>query len=273
MAVTFLDLAGLEPGIQIQDGGNFDPTKNGFSSISFGGRFGRTARIELDGIDISDETVGTTTQNVPISAISELQLSQSSLDLSTELTSSGSVNVSTNSGTNRFHGGGFYQWRGDDVGARIGPLGSSAVYNRNQYGADFGGPIIKDKLFFFGAWERTKQATQGSVDLGGTPFKILSGTLPTPFLDNELFGRLDWQISSNYRLFCRFGYEHGEDVAGFVPSTYSPFGNVDYTPSHVVGLDFTTGSDTHAIRFGYMKFRNAIANARPLEPSPTQFPM
>src|SRR6266481_8258184 len=61
---NFLDLAQLEPGVQIQDGGNFDPTKKGFSSISFGGRFGRTARIEVDGLDISDETVGTTTQNV-----------------------------------------------------------------------------------------------------------------------------------------------------------------------------------------------------------------
>src|SRR5262249_43471066 len=48
---NFLDLAQLEPGVQIQDGGNFDPTKNGYSSISFGGRFGRTARIEVDGVD------------------------------------------------------------------------------------------------------------------------------------------------------------------------------------------------------------------------------
>src|SRR5258708_16699447 len=40
---NFLDLAQLEPGVQIQDGGNFDPTKIGFSSISFGGRFGRSA--------------------------------------------------------------------------------------------------------------------------------------------------------------------------------------------------------------------------------------
>jgi hypothetical protein len=58
----FLDLAQLEPGIQIQDGGNFDPPKKGFFSISFDGRFGRTARIELDDVDISDETVGTTTK-------------------------------------------------------------------------------------------------------------------------------------------------------------------------------------------------------------------
>ena len=84
---NFLDLAQLEPGVQIQDGGDFDPTKKGFSSISFGGRFGRTARIEVDGLDISDETVGTTTQNVPVNSIQEFQVSQSNLDLATELTS------------------------------------------------------------------------------------------------------------------------------------------------------------------------------------------
>ena len=105
---NFLDLAQLEPGVQIQDGGTFDPTKNGFSSVSFGGRFGRTARIEVDGVDISDENVGTTTQNLPIGAIQESSLQQSSLDLSTELTSSGSVNVTTKSGTNGLHGEGFY---------------------------------------------------------------------------------------------------------------------------------------------------------------------
>src|SRR5690348_16791726 len=101
---NFLDLAQLEPGVQIQDGQNFDPTKAGYSSISFGGRFGRTARINVDGVDISDETVGTTTADIPASAIDEFQLSQSSLDLSNDLTSSGAVNVTTRSGTNAFHG-------------------------------------------------------------------------------------------------------------------------------------------------------------------------
>jgi hypothetical protein len=97
---NFLDLAQLEPGVQIQDGADFDPTKVGFSSISVGGRFGRTARIEVDGVDVSDETVGTTTENIPASAIDEFQISQSTLDLSNELTSSGAVNVTTRSGTN-----------------------------------------------------------------------------------------------------------------------------------------------------------------------------
>ena len=54
---NFLDLAQLEPGVQIQDGTNFDPSNVGYSSISFGGRFGRSTRIEVDMVDISDETV------------------------------------------------------------------------------------------------------------------------------------------------------------------------------------------------------------------------
>ncbi len=80
---NFLDLATLEPGVQIQDGSTFDPTKNGYSSLSFGGRFGRSARVEVDGVDVSDETVGTVTQNIPQSSIQEFQVSQSTLDLST----------------------------------------------------------------------------------------------------------------------------------------------------------------------------------------------
>ncbi len=103
---NFLDLAQLEPGVQIQDGQNFDPTKAGYSSISFGGRFGRTARINVDGVDVSDETVGTTTADIPASAIDEFQLSQSSLDLSQDLTSSGAVNVTTKSGTNAYQASG-----------------------------------------------------------------------------------------------------------------------------------------------------------------------
>src|SRR5246127_144034 len=153
---NFLDLAQLEPGVQIQDGGNFDPTKKCFSSISFGGRFGRTARIEVDGVDTSDETVGTTTQDIPQGAIQEFQLGQSMLDLSTELTSSGSVNVVTKSGTNSYHGQGYYAFRDQSLNARL-PGASDTPFQRNQFGGNFGGAIIKNRLFFFVDAERTKQ--------------------------------------------------------------------------------------------------------------------
>src|SRR5580700_5447559 len=256
---NFLDLAQLEPGVQIQDGGNFDPTKNGFSSISFGGRFGRTARIEVDGLDISDETVGTTTQNVPASGIQEFQIQQSSLDLSTELTSSGSVNVTTKSGTNKYHGEGYYAFRDQMLDANL-PGGSDNFFQRNQYGGNFGGPILKDKLFFFLDVERTKQDLINPV-LSSGPFSSIIGNYSSPFREVEGLGRIDWQINNNYKFFYRFSYDQNHSVLAIIPNSFQPFGNVNHTPVHAIGLDFNTGPYTHSIRFGYTKFRNGIVDA------------
>jgi hypothetical protein len=256
---NFLDLAQLEPGVQIQDGGNFDPTKNGFSSISFGGRFGRTARIEVDGLDISDETVGTTTQNVPESAIQEFQIQQSSLDLSTELTSSGSVNVTTRSGTNTYHGEGYYLFRDQALDANL-PGASNNYFQRNQFGGNFGGAFIKDKLFFFVDAERTKQDLLDPV-LPSGPFQALTGSFNSPFREVEGLARLDWQINNNYKFFYRFSFDQNRSALPFTPNSFQPFANVNHTPVHAVGLDFNTGGYTHSIRIGYTKFRNAIADA------------
>ena len=255
---NFLDLATLEPGVQIQDGSTFDPTKNGYSSLSFGGRFGRTARIEVDGVDISDETVGTTTQNIPQSAIQEFQVSQSTLDLSTELTSSGTVNVVTKSGTNNLHGGTYYYGRSDQTSARIAP--EQLNFGRKQFGADLGGPIWKNKLFFYGNFERTDQSLQNPVQLNGD-FSGLAGSFNAPFTEREYLGRLDYNFKSNVTLFYRFNYDQNLSVRGFNPGVYQPFENVDHAPTHVVGADFSLGRSTNSIRFEYLKFRNGIADA------------
>jgi len=255
---NFLDLAQLQPGVQIQDGGNLDPTKNGMQSISFGGRFGRTARIELDGIDISDEAVGTTTQNVPASGIQEFQVSQSTLDLSTELTSSGAVNVVTSSGTNEFHGQSFVAWRSNDTSARFG--GAEVPFDRQQYGVNFGGPVIKNKLFFFADWERTVQDLFAPVELF-EPFAALSGGFNSPFHESMAMGRLDWQIKSNMRAFYRFTYDQNDSVLAWSPNSYQPFRNRNNTPVQAAGLDFNTGTFTHSLRFGYTRFRCGIDDA------------
>jgi len=255
---NFLDLAQLEPGVQIQDGGTFDPTKNGFSSVSFGGRFGRTARIEVDGVDISDETVGTTTQNLPIGAIQESALQQSSLDLSTELTSSGSVNVTTKSGTNGVHGEGFYYFRDQTLNAAL-PSDSTNPFQRNQFGGDLGGPIIKDKLFFFFDAERTKQDLLDPVIPGGA-FAGSTGSFTSPFRETETIGRVDWQ-ASRFKVFYRFTFNQNKSVLPFIPNSFQPFANVDHARSHIVGVDFNTGSLTNSVRFGYTKFQNGIKDA------------
>src|SRR5581483_11223263 len=256
---NFMDLAQLEPGVQIQDGGTFDPTKNGFSSISFGGRFGRTARIEVDGVDVSDETVGTTTQNLPLGAIQESSLQQSSLDLSTELTSSGSVNLTTKSGTNAYHGEGFYYFRDQKLDAPL-PGGSTNPFQRNQFGGSFGGPIMKDRLFFFVNAERNKQDFINPVLPGGS-FTGLTGTFTSPFRENQVLGRLDYQIGGNAKAFYRFTYDQNKSVLPFIPNSFQPFANVNHARDHVVGIDFNTGSFTHSVRFGYTKFENGITDA------------
>jgi hypothetical protein len=255
---NFLDLAQLEPGVQIQDGGNFDPTKKGFSSISFGGRFGRTARIEVDGLDISDETVGTTTQNIPVNSIKEFQVSQSSLDLSTELTSSGTVNITTISGTNAIHSEGFFNYRSDGTSAAIGD--PAAAFTRKQYGVNLGGPILQDKLFGFGSWERTTQDLLAAA-APVAPFDSLKSTFNAPFRDQEYLGRLDYNVTNNIRAFFKFGYEQNLNAATFVPGTYQLFANVDFTPTYGGGVDFTHGTWTHSFRLGYLKFRNGITDA------------
>jgi len=255
---NFLDLAQLEPGVQIQDGGTFDPTKNGYSSVSFGGRFGRTARIEVDGVDVSDENVGTTTQNIPVGAIQESALQQSSLDLSTELTSSGSVNVTTKSGTNAIHGEAFYYFRDQSMNAAL-PGDSTNPFQRNQFGGDVGGPIIKDKLFFFIDAERTKQDLIDPVIPGGG-FAGLTGNFNSPFRETETIGRLDYQ-ASRYKAFYRFTFNQNRSVLPFIPNSFQPFANADHARDHVVGVDFNTGSLTNSIRFGYTKFQNGIKDA------------
>src|SRR5580693_10674144 len=255
---NFLDLAQLEPGVQIQDGGTFDPTKNGFSSVSFGGRFGRTARIEVDGVDISDENVGTTTQNLPIGAIQESSLQQSSLDLSTELTSSGSVNITTKSGTNGLHGEGFYYFRDQSLNANL-PGASHNPFQRNQFGGSLGGPIVKDKLFFFFDAERTKQDLVDPVIPGGS-FAGLTGNFTSPFRETETIGRVDWQ-ANRYKVFYRFTYDQNKSVLPFIPNSFQPFANVDHARDEVVGVDFNTGSLTNSVRFGYTKFENGIKDA------------
>ncbi len=258
---NFLDLAQLEPGVQIQDGSNFDPTKVGYSSISFGGRFGRTARIEVDGVDVSDETVGTTTEDIPASSIAEFQTEQSTLDPSTELTSSGAVNVETKSGTNSLHGDADGLFRGNQLAAQLpAPPGFPTTFQRNFFDGDVGGPIIKDKLFFFASAERIMQHEQSGVPVA-EPFQAFSGSAPLPFKEGDTTDRLDWTGPHGMHVFYRFSYFKNDVDSAFGAVSYQIYKNEDITRQHVGGLDFNSGNFTHSIRFSYLKFQNNINDA------------
>ena len=255
---NFLDLAQLEPGVQIQDGQTFDPTKAGYSSISINGVFGRTPRIEVDGLDISDENVGTTTQNIALSSIQEFNISRSNLDLSTELTSAGAVNVATRSGTNALHGMAFYDFRDRNALTANFAEDVNGYYQRNNFGGRFGGPIIKDKLFFFIDAERQKQ--DGIVPVAVASFAGLNGGFNSPFRDTAVTGKMDWNASKDIHVFYRFTYNWNISESNF-GYDYSVYSNKDNAPSHAAGLDWNKGAWSHSFRFGYLKFHNQITGA------------
>jgi len=259
---NFLDLAQLEPGVQIQDGTNFDPTKIGYQSISMGGRFGRTARIQVDGTDISDETVGTTTGNISASAIQEFQIAQSTMDLSNDLSSSGVVNVATKSGTNTLHGEGYEWYRTSAIDASLPkPAGfPDPNYHRNQYGGDLGGAVIKDKLFFFAEGDDTSQSLFVPVQYAA-PFQNFSGGFDSPYGNPNALGRLDFVAPHNVKLFFRYSYSQIKAEGTFFSDSLQVYQSKNYSRNYVGGADFTTGNWTHSFRFSYLKFQNEIADA------------
>jgi len=263
---NYLDFAQFVPGIQMQDGGVVDASKNGVSSISFEGRFGRAARIDVDGVDVSDEIVGTTTQNISASAIQELKLSQSTLDLSTGLTSSGAVNITTRSGGNDLHGEAFGAFRGDQGAAAL-PGSASTRFSREQFGARVGGTLVKDKLFFFLDAERTKQDLT-APELFAAPFNTSQTTMAQPFRELLADGRLDWQGRKNTHAFYRFNFDEVSQIGPFGAfSSLQGLRNAMHTPSQTLGYDFTTGAYTHSIRFEYLRMGDGVEDVTGMIPA------
>src|SRR5213593_3981284 len=139
---NFLDLASLAPGAVIRDGEAIDPTKAfAYRAVGINGRSGTGTRVQIDGIDITDETVGTTLSNISQDAVSEFQVTRSSLDISTSLTSSGAVNIISRSGSNDIHGTWFWDYYNQDMGARLDYNPESEPFKRNRTGGSVSGPL------------------------------------------------------------------------------------------------------------------------------------
>ena len=256
---NYIDLAQLEPGVQLQDGGVLDAGKNGISSISLLNRYGRDTRVSLDGVDISDEIVGATTQNLPSSAILEFQLPQSTLDVSTGVTSSGAVNVITRSGSDQIHGEAFGVYRGDQLAAALPGPGSS--FQREQYGANAGGAIIKDRVFWFADAERIQQNLT-AAQLFTAPFNGMGATLSEPYREFDTDERVDWNMRHGTRAFYRFNFFEDSDLRPFsAASSTQQLRNTNNTLTNALGVDFGTGVYTHSLRFEYLKLRGNVADA------------
>jgi hypothetical protein len=252
---NFLDVAQLQPGVQVVDGGNFDPTKNGFAGVSVAGGSGRTTRIQVDGLDITDENVGTTVMNVSLDSVQEFQISQSGLDPSTSLSNTGAIDISTKTGSNGFHGTGFIEGRDSSFAARVGPF--EAPFHRTDGGVSAGGPAIKDRLFWFLNYETNR--TQNSTILDApSPFNGFNGPIASPFTSTQATGRVDWNAKEWMKVFFRFSHDFNQLITGFGGANFSPFQNQDNTNAGVIGVDFTFTHFTHSFRVGRVNFANYI---------------
>jgi carboxypeptidase family protein len=258
---NFLQLPELQPGVQTADAGAIDPSKNGFLTLSLDQSLGRTTRVEVDDLDRIDRILGMSTQNVPASAIDEVQLGRWMGPVADQLKTADAVNFTTRSGTHDLHGDlfGFYR-NGSVLSAKL--PGNGDDWGRQQYGGRLGG-ALGDKLFFFLDAERNRQDLAQPVLLSG-PFASLvpaASTLREPLREIETADRVDYQLSKNTRGFYRFGYDQLRDLhpSGTGPSLQAYLTRFN-VPSHALGVDHISGDFVHSFRFEYMKLRNVSSD-------------
>jgi hypothetical protein len=138
------------------------------------------------------------------------------------------------------------------------PPGLSEPFQRSQYGGRLGGPIIKNKFFYFLDGERTLQHEQAPV-LVAAPFQQFSGNFSAPYHENNLMAKADYQFPHSVHAFYRFSYFQNSFVAN-AGLGFSVYDGRNVTRTHVFGLDFNTDSFTHSFRFGYLKTGRDLAD-------------
>jgi Carboxypeptidase regulatory-like domain len=160
---NFTNFLLLAPGTQKLVGWSHAATENPQGSQQTfvqGQHFSGTA-YELDGTDNQDPILGIIVVNPNLDAIEESKITLQDYDAEFGKSVAGVVTVQTKSGTNQLHGAGFFDYRGDGQQARDPFKNAPGVTlphaSFKQFGGAAGGPIIKDKLFFFGDYQGTRQ--------------------------------------------------------------------------------------------------------------------
>ncbi len=245
---NFLDLGQLEPGVQLNP--NEFQVRPNFVRLSSGGQSGITTRTTVDGLDTTEEVWGSVTANWSLESLKEFQVSRSSFDPATGLTGSAAVNVATRSGGNDMHGSGFVFWRDDKLAARIGD--QPTPFDREQFGFRLGGPFLRDRLFWFAAYERNNQDAATTTNF--PMFPQLNGTWQVPYDERMALARLDANVSRGIRLIGRFSHHWSDGIFNVGGMQLVPQFATNQTNQTALGLDAAGGHFTHSFRFGYTNY-------------------
>jgi hypothetical protein len=282
---SFASLAILIPGATLEP--SFDPTKARVGTFSIGGSTGRNLNITVDGGDNKDNAVGGILQNFSMEGIQEFALSTQRFSAANGRSGGALLSVVSKSGSNTLHGSAFGFFRDDKLNANAPKLltevnpslfenPADAVkppFSRQQFGGSIGGPIKKDKAFFFGTVERTRERGNSIVPTSDRekiaflePFGYKAVEfLPQPFNDWQYTVKGDFNLSPKHTLVTRFAGQNNDalnDQAGFlIVRTDLSGGNESLNTLYnfLASLSSTlTNSTVNQFTYQYQTFDNRI---------------
>jgi hypothetical protein len=255
----FQDFALAFPTVQVEDKRN---------QLSFAGQKGINSNVMVDGADYNQPFFGgirggersNFSFTVPQSAIQEFQIVPTGYTAEYGRSTGGVMNVITKSGANDYHGEAFYQLRHKEMG-RANPFGFQSLETQHQWGGAAGGPLVRDKWFWFGAVERQDARIPRRVyftrlDLARAEDRNLEAyqyfrSLEEPFnFTNDAIGanaRTDYQFAGGDRLTVRYNMSRSEGLnATSVGNPLDPFldrslanNGTEQDRTHTGGVQFT----------------------------------
>lgn len=256
---NYVELSALVPGIKANSFGN-TPVASGQSTNAGDAETGKF-QITLDGLQFSQDSVGSSFGQPHISqdAISQFQIITNRFDATSGRSAGIYVNVQTHTGTNQLHGGAFGYFRNSFFNASD-PIAKKVLpFADEQYGATLGGPIKKEKLWFFGSYEGEHQPNTATISPYITTTSGSLFTHPSIISNNDYLGRVDFQHHANDHFFLRGdGYTSSTSfVAGTDPSqSYSSaVSAAGYTFDWDHDITPNLIHDVHA-GFDYFQFQN-----------------
>jgi len=213
---NYLELALLVPGNAPAP--NFDPTKENTFLVSSAGQVGRGGSVTIDGADNDDDVVGGSLVNIPEDAVQEFQIATNRFSAVSGRSGSSVINVVTRQGGNDLHGGVSMYERDRVLQALPGlydpSVGTVPPFHRQQYAGDIGGPIRRNKAWWFVAMEDRQQLGADLVGVRDTTNQTIHETFAAaPLHDYMTTQRLDWQMTPKDRLDFRESLQLEDDLS------------------------------------------------------------